>query len=266
MPITVEERYGRRLSSDRAERGYLVLGTPDDAAARAAVLLAAGITFGDLTRDDVEVEELKGIPGGAYLASVGYKEPGKGKPKEGESSFQFETGGGTQHVVACRERIATHTPAGVVAPDFGDLIGVTENGVDGVDITVPVYTFSETHNLDPATVTNTYKGTLFSLTGCTNDAGFKGLAAGECLFLGASGSRRGNDPWEITYAFAGSPNVTGLTIGDINGIDKKGWEYLWLHHTKQEDAAAKMLVYKPLVAVVDRVYDGAGFAVLGIGV
>ena len=59
--------------------------------------------------------------------------------------------------------------------------------------------------------------------------------ARECLFLGAAGSKRGaDDPsslklrragWEITYRFAASPNRTGITVGEITGIAKKGWEY-----------------------------------------
>jgi hypothetical protein len=66
-----------------------------------------------------------------------------------------------------------------------------------------------------------YKLTVFALTGRVNNSAFKGFAAGECLFLGAAGTKRASGDWEITFRFAASPNVTGLTIGDITGIDKK---------------------------------------------
>jgi len=62
-----------------------------------------------------------------------------------------------------------------------------------VDITVPVYSFSETHYNSLAFVTESYKQTLFGLTGKVNNAAFKGFAAGEVLFLGASGSKRGDE-------------------------------------------------------------------------
>jgi len=130
---------------------------------------------------------------------------------------------------------------------------------------VPVYTFSETHHLDDSSVTTAYKSTLFSLTGRVNDAPFKGLAAGEALFLGAAGSKRGDDPWEISFAFAGSPNVTDLSIGAINGIAKKGWEYLWVRYQEAEDVTAKMLIRKPVAAYVERVYREGSFSALGIG-
>ena len=92
---------------------------------------------------------------------------------------------------------AGYAASGTV-PDFGGAIGVTHDNVEGVDITIPVYSFPETHFLDAAFVTPGYYGTLFNLTGKVNDASFKGLAAGECLFLGASGSIR-----SITSPIAG---------------------------------------------------------------
>jgi hypothetical protein len=134
-----------------------------------------------------------------------------------------------------------------------------------VDITVPVYNFTETHYLPDSQVTMGYRGDLFRLTGKVNNASFKGLDAGECLFLGASGSKRGSDDWEITFRFAASPNKTGLTIGDIINIDKKGWEYLWVRYADAEDPASNTLVKQPVAAYVEKVYEDGSFSSLGIG-
>ena len=135
----------------------------------------------------------------------------------------------------------------------------------GVDITVPVYNFSETHYLAASAVTQAYKNTLFALTGRVNNAPFKGLAAGECLFLGASGSKRGTDDWEITYRFAGSPNRSGMTIGPITGVSKAGWDYMWVRYADTEDDDAKTIVKRPIAVYIERVYDVADFSLLGIG-
>ncbi|MEO0513610.1 MAG: hypothetical protein AAF108_12090 [Planctomycetota bacterium] len=116
-------------------------------------------------------------------------------------------------------------------------------------------------------MTNSYKGALFSLTGKVNSGGFRGFAAGEVLFLGATGARRGTGPdddWEITFRFAASPNVTGLSVGSINGIAKKGWEYLWVRYADQEDTSANTIVKRPVAAYVERVYDQGNFGGLGI--
>jgi len=73
---------------------------------------------------------------------------------------------------------------------------------------------------------------LFILTGRVNQAAFKGFAAGEVLFLGASGSKRGDGDWEITFNYAASPNVTNLPVGSITVASKKGGVPL---HTMRQD-------------------------------
>lgn len=264
MPVTIEEKFGRVLSDDSAELTYIVRGTDSDVTARSELLTTSPLTHNALKRDDAEVEEL--APN-LWLGVVRYASSESSPPQVGESSFAFETRGGTQHITQSLQTVGSYASGDIpAAPDFRGAIGVTSDGVEGVDITVPVYTFTEAHFLSDATVTTAYKGTLYSLTGTVNDAGFKGLAAGECLFLGAAGSKRGDDPWEISFAFAGSPNVTGLSVGTISGIAKKGWEYLWVRYQEAEDTTAKMLIRKPVAAYVERVYREGNFSALGIGV
>ena len=62
-----------------------------------------------------------------------------------------------------------------------------------------------------------------------------------------------------------SPNQTGLTVGDITNIDKKGWEYLWVYFEDKEDSAAKMLVKRPIAVYVEKVYEDGDFSQLGAG-
>ena len=79
--------------------------------------------------------------------------------------------------------------------------------------------------------------------------------------------RRGTDPdddWEITFRFAASPNASGISVGDISGISKKGWEYLWVRYADQEDTGSHAIVKRPVAAYVERVYDEGSFAGLGI--
>jgi hypothetical protein len=84
------------------------------------------------------------------------------------------------------------------------------------------------------------------------------------LFQGASGSQRGQEDWEITFSFAASPNATDLTVGDITGIEKKGWEYLWVRYADAEDE--ETLIKQPVAAYVEQVDEYGNFALLGIGV
>ena len=94
---------------------------------------------------------------------------------------------------------------GTIAGNFMGAIGVSGDGVDGADITVPVYNFSEVHYKSRSFVDDSYKSTLFELTGTVNSRKFRMFATGEVLFLGASGTKRGGDDWELTYRFAASP-------------------------------------------------------------
>ncbi|KAA0215760.1 MAG: hypothetical protein DYG94_06340 [Leptolyngbya sp. PLA3] len=116
-------------------------------------------------------------------------------------------------------------------------------------------------------MTSGYKATLFGLTGKVNSNSWKGFNAGEVLFLGASGSRRGTSAdadWEITFRFAASANALGISVGPISGISKKGWEYLWVRYADAEDAGSNAIVKRPVAAYVERVYDEGNFSALGI--
>jgi len=270
MPLTLTEKLDSRkwTTGDNAsvEMVYILTGTSDDVTAKNLIASSTASTYNGLVRQSIQIEPewVDTTTGdGQWVATVRY---GVRPPTEvGESSFSFDTSGGTQHITQSLATIHRYGAPGTTAPDFGGAIGVTHDNVEGVDITVPVYSFSETHYLDAAVVTPAYKGTLFSLTGKVNNASFKGLAAGECLFLGASGSKRGAEDWEITYRFAGSPNRTGLVVGPITGISKKGWEYMWVRYADSEDAAAKAIVKKPVAVYIERVYEEGNFAALGIG-
>lgn len=63
-------------------------------------------------------------------------------------TFSFDTGGGAQHITQSLANVARYAPPGQTAPNFKGAIGVTADSVEGVDITVPVYHFAETHYLD----------------------------------------------------------------------------------------------------------------------
>jgi len=269
VPITVTEKFESRRSTSgdnpSAELVYTVRGTTEDLAARNAAEAQSPDTYDDLPRQSVAVEP---VGPEHWEATVRYALTQQSSPPQtGDSSFNFDTGGGTQHITQSKATVGTYAAPGTTAPDFQGAIGVTQDSVNGIDITVPVYQFSETHYLPAAQVTSAYKGTLFNLTGKVNNGSYRGFAAGELLFLGASGSRRGtgaDDDWEITFRFAASPNVTGLSVGPMNGIAKKGWEYLWVRYADAEDTSASTIVKRPVSAYVERVYDSGNFGGLGI--
>jgi len=268
MAVSIAETPTSRSATEGVDNNasatleYIVQGTDDDAVVHAQVQATIpafyrGLSFQSYSIDPVHVDETDAIGYWDVSAQYGVKDPK-------ESTYTFDTGGGTQHITQSLQTKGSYPAPGFGAPNFGGAIGVTHDDVEGVDITVPVYNFSETHYIDDALVTDAYKGTLFFLTGKTNQAAFRNFAVGEVLFLGASGTKRGKDDWEITFKFAASPNVTNLQIGPITVASKRGWELLWVRYTDVEDSAAKMLVKQPVAAYVEQVYEEGDFSGLGI--
>ena len=266
MPVTLTEKLDSRkwTTGDNAsvEMTYILTGTSDDLTAKTLIQNSTATSYDGLVRQSIQIEpervdETTGE--GQWVATVRY---GIRPPSEvGESSFAFDTSGGTQHITQSLGTIASYAASGT-PPNFGGAVSVTHDSVEGVDITIPVYSFSETHFLDAAFVTPAYYGTLFNLTGKVNNASFKGLAAGECLFLGASVETRADD-WEITYRFAGSPNRTGLVVGLMWASPKRAGS-MW-PATPTVRHQAKAIVKKP-IALHREGYDEVNFSLLGIGV
>ena len=192
--------------------------------------------------------------GGVWLANVNYK-------IRNQSSESFDTTGGTVHVT---QSFGTNR-FGPLAPDFHGAIGVSDDRVDGVDITIPAYKFSETHYIPRIFVSTSYKNTLFQLTGKVNNSSFKSFAPGEVLFLGSTGQRRGREDFEITYNFAASPNIGSIVFTPtIEVINKEGWDYMWLYYADEVDNTAYRIVRRPKAAYVERVYPRADLGLLGL--
>lgn len=264
MSVIVTEKWESRDQSageqPSVDLRYLVLGTSDDIEAHSELIAQTPTFYSGLVRQSTHLERLADD---AWEGSIRYgrTEP----PQTGDSTYSFDTGGGTQHVTQSIATVGVYAAPGIYPPNFQGAIGATKDGIEGVDISVPIYNFSETHYLDANLVTGAYKSTLFYLTGTVNNGGFRGFSAGEVLFLGAGGAKRGQDDWEISYRFAASPNVQGLQVGEITGIAKRGWDYLWIRYADAVDNDAFMLVKRPLSVYVEQVYPYTNFAGLNIG-
>ena len=186
--------------------------------------------------------------------------------EEETSSFAFDTGGGTMHR---NQSLKTVAKVPNDAPDFNGAIEVDNEGnVNGIDVTMPVLNFTETHTMAGSRVSTSYRKSVAALTGTVNKASFRGFAAGEVLFLGASGTKRSkkpNAPWEITFRFAVSPNQSGLEVGKLKISSKKGWDYLWVRYADRVSDNKKNVIKEPVAAYVEQVYPEGDFGNLGLG-
>jgi len=264
MAIAFAEREtSPEFGQDSATTRYWVTGETDEAVVLSTLAASLPTALNGLTRTNIRIEPLGS---GAWDAEIAYSlVSSTTSAQPGQPTFNFDTGGGTQHVTQSLLTVSTTPAPGKVAPDFRGAIGVTKDSIEGVDVVVPVYQFTETHVLKPELVDDAYKRLLMTTTGRFNTDNFAGFLAGEVLFLGASGTQRGNGDWEITFRFAASENATNLVVGDITVPSKFGWDYLWTRYEETVDGASNTIVKRPVAAYVERVYNGATFANLVAG-
>jgi len=243
---------------------YAIIGATDEADARATALASIPTTYNSIPRSGIVISER--VNATTWKAVASYDQPDSGGGSDTatlENTFTFETGGGTQNV---KQGLATTVKFPADAASI-DGIGFDGENVNGVDIITSQYQWSETYWFSPALVTTDYKITLSAIVGTVNDATFRNFAAGEVLFLGASGTKQGNGWWQITFKFARERNATGLIVGSITGIAKTGWQYMWVRYEDDVGGtgANKALVKKAKAVYVETVYTSWSFNGLGIG-
>lgn len=258
---------GPTIKKDVADYRFTIEGTTSEASARTMLLAttpACVIVSGKLlVRKDASIDLGEGPD--VWDGAVTYGEK-QDKPDTGDHTYQFDTGGGTQHTATSLATVAKYAPPGKTAPDCKGAIGWDGENVAGVDVQLPQYHFSESHTLSVGLVTGAYKATLFALTGTVNEAPFKNFKRGEVLFLGAGGNQRNEEAWSLTFKWAASPEVLNLHIADIVVEKKEGWHYLWVLFGKKADVAAKAVIPAPKAVYIEQVYAYSDFSLLGVGV
>ncbi len=266
--MPVEELFnGRRQELEKADTSrieidYVVTDVADETEALDAVTAVAPLYDGTLVRKRTESTER--ITPTTYRARVTYEKGDSDGGSLPSGSLQFSTGGGTQTIFQSIETVGRYGDK--ASDELAGIIGFDGENINGTEITVPVYEFSETHYFNKEDVDFGYRLNLFKLTGTVNNAPFREAAVGECLFLGASGSYSESDArWEIQFRFAVQPNKENIQIGDITVDAKKGWEYLWIQYQTSVDDTVKSLIKKPVAVYVEKVYELGNFALLNLG-
>ena len=157
------------------ELRYNATGDSNPTRIRDQALAIIPIWWEGLSRTEISIDPdpimIDSVTGrGLWLVVASYKMPVINGVKQ-----VFDTTGGTFHIsqsISTRDKYAL---AGKAATDHQGAINADGERVEGIDITVPVYTFSETYEVSPYVMTPSYRGTLFHLTGKINTYGFRGF-------------------------------------------------------------------------------------------
>jgi len=254
---------------------YHVLGSDVDGDIKTAILAKAPALFSangiDLVLDDISKTQ---IGPEFWAAEVSYIDPEKQEDKEKRAEntlvASWDTTGGTQHISTSLEtrgsarRSLSHDPP----ENFGKAIEVTENGVNGTDVVVPLLRLELEYKFPNASVTDAYIRKLRDLTGTTNNGTFKGWEQGDLLFLGSSGRQATKGGITARFIFAAGKAITGSfgyydEAGDPADLTKRAHDHLWYYFARE--AGDESIVQRPKWLYIERVYEETDFAEIGIG-
>ena len=272
------KRTGEVGKDSHFSRTYVVNGTDDEIIAMIAVIKFAPVAIDGyfLWRDRIAVNQIgpktwEAPVGFGVIAPPDSKSGSDSNPNSGKWRLSWDTTGGTQHITQSRRTKVRGKNAQIFpgdAPDFKGGINVTESGVGGCDIHVPVFNWQETRSMDRMAVSSfAYLRNLYHLVGKVNDKVFRGEPIGDVLFLGARGDIDARDPrfCEVIYSFAASPSVRDVQIGNCDPVNKDGWDYLWVLYKDHFDVDAKQTMKVPGCVYVEEVYAPGDFDQLLIG-
>lgn len=179
----------------------------------------------------------------------------------GNWRFRFTTSGGTVHITSSRSTVSRWGVGGIGdAPNMKQTIGVNGDDVDGCDIVVPALKITISFQHPQGAITLPRVKQLARNTGYVNNDEFLTFAAGEALFLGASGQQGTDCEASVDYEFAMAENADGakaLTIGDIANVVKEGHDYAWIRYVDGVDAGRP--IKKAKHVYVERVYERTAF-------
>lgn len=265
--LAIESRTGEVSVDGRsstAELVYIVQGTSISNIAVDAVRSTAPTVFNGLIRRRFSFEPMSNS---AWKVAVSYDSAKRLQVNEFE--YEFDIGTQSQRVTQSKktEAIFRSPYSGVTtAPFYKGAINVQEGRVQGVDVEIPTFQWTETYIFPAEVVTETYKNTLYNLCATKNNAFFRGKAAGEVLFGGCRGRLRNEDEFSISFQFVASPNVANLQVNGMI-INKKGHDFIWFVYADTRDTGTGFNVVKqPVFAYVEKVYEDGDFSLLGIGV
>ena len=260
--------YGDRATLEgntfSSERVYELSGFAD---AQSALLALRGVCS-PLGLEEIVIDEDADGADKIYTGRVRYKNEFLGtatnSPTQYVPSYSFDVTASQTKMTCSLGTRASYAVNGRTPRNYGGLIGVTDDGVEGVDLDVAAAIFSETMYFSPDVMTADYIAFITGAYGCVNSVPWRGFEAGEVRFLGAAGNWREDEELaELTFRFAVSLNESNFRVVDIPIDFKYGWDYLWI---RQQNVDRNGVTVKyPVEAYVEQVYRYLDFRTLGIG-
>ena len=294
------------ISGDQRRRTikYLVTAAMSDQDALNVLEVYAPITYDQMPRENVTVEEITKravladgtqdftVADGTYYGEAIYtrssterqlpeknKNPDKADATTHKDSFSFESSlqslrevYSPNGVSDIQSQVGGANPAGgtfgtIARPGMG--YQGRERGFEGYDIRRPTSSFSLEWFPEDSVIDNTKEKLLLSAVGTvSSDVDFWGYAAGEVLCTSVTGRGRTTEDWSISARFEIALTVPSLDLGNSCVLTNvAGWDLVDVEYiSTDEDIAGKKIVTKVArQATVWRVYPRKNFATIFAG-
>ena len=210
---------------------------------------------------------------GVYLAEVHY---GLAPPLSiGETVWEIDNSAGREKIYQSKSTVRrqrAHTGDPLI--DFGGAIGVTDEGVEGVEIFVGGGKMTAKRRYIQGDFASNYVEQVEQLL-CnpprTNDAEFSFIwqgqtytfAAGELLMVGIHGSTVDLQRVEVDHEFMISRNRTDIPLQGFDAtVSKNGHEAYWISF--QKTVSNGRMSKRPIQYNAEQVYDAGDFSILQI--
>lgn len=272
----VEQTFG---DSPSITEEWFVFGTRDRIAARQELIAnSPDVSTEGLLRTAVRIND---FTDGSWSAEIVYGV--KRMPKEGEVRIMIDGEGGREKIYQALDVVAAVGLAGRVIPDTKGVIGYESDGtINGVEIEVSGATILLEFHVQRDVISDAYLAKIAKMSKKVNSKKFKGYDPGELRFKKYTFEdtikldQEGTALSKLTLEFVLEENVTGIQIGDLPPIDKRGHDYLWVYSEEMSadpmpgsgggggPTPPKMVIKRPIFAFVNQVYRYADFKVFGI--
>lgn len=225
----------------------------------------ADAVYTTLVRDKFSVNPVENVDGDDYwTGTVNWKEfiP----PTLGREILSGTISSSTQRIKATYNHVGSYGPGGGQAMNAGGGINVTSDGVEGVDISIPVLSFAIQREYAKGTFTLAWLANAMTYANKPNNASWRGFGIGTVMLTNVTGTDDGKQFDSITFNFEASPTFTNLVIpsplGNITIPSKLGWQYLHIQYLHRYDTATGLTYPVPHTAHVDELTPGVNLNTL----
>ncbi len=271
------------------KRLYSLKDYTNDALARAALISLAPTTVsvvapgGTITLGSPVYDLKPKGRDGNYEGVVDYKHPSatpqQDRPvEENDEKIRFSFHGGSLFFTKAIAQAKYDPDGGGTAKDVGLAINVETDGtVKGAEVAIPSLTFNVPIVLNigaTASAINTWTRNRIAQIHTYNDATFRGLNTGECLFLGFTGEARVDGLFDLDFEFAVSIEEDFTAANSLDtgrktfspGVIKKGFDLLWIQYDSVEDTTDNVIVPEAQGAYIAQVFEDSDFSTIGVTV